>query len=100
MNREEFKEKAKGVIDDIFVKIDELEEKKENFEGEAKEKYEEKLKELEEKKEELEKKYKDLEEGAEGKWEEVKESFSKSADFFRQGIKDLMNIFNKDGEDK
>ncbi|MFT4968641.1 MAG: putative nucleic acid-binding Zn-ribbon protein [Chitinophagales bacterium] len=93
MNKQEFKAKAKKSIDDLFSKIDALEEKRRELNSEFNREYEKELKKLKEKKLDLQSKYDDLENASEDKWDDVKISFSKASESFKKGFLDLLSIF-------
>lgn len=93
MDRQEFKEKAKQSIDDIFAKIDELKQKRGTIETDLKDTIDEQIKKMEAIKSELELKYKDLIDANEEKWDEVKQAFSESAGSFKEGLSKLKSIF-------
>jgi hypothetical protein len=93
MDQQEFKEKAKQSIDDIFARIDELKQKRGTIEADLKGTIDEQIKKMEAKKIELELKYKDLIDANEEKWDEVKDAFSQSADSFKEGFSKLKSIF-------
>ena len=93
MDRENFKNKAKESIDEIFAKIDALEEQKEKAIGNAKAEYEQKLSELSAKKDELQAKYDQLVATSEENWEEVKEAFSAASESFKDGFSKIASIF-------
>ncbi len=93
MTREEFKEKAKNSIDDIFAKLDELEVKKNKAQEDVKQKYEQRKAELSAKRADLQMKYQELSTVSEGKWEEAKKDFYKSLDSLKDGFSKLASIF-------
>jgi FtsZ-binding cell division protein ZapB len=95
MEKKEFKQKAKNGIDDIFVKIDELEAKKDLLEDEVKEKYNERIEDLKSKKYDLQEKYNWLIESADEKWEETKIGFTKAYDSFKEGLTEIATYFKK-----
>lgn len=92
MSREDFKEQAKKSIDDIFVKMDELEAKKNTIEGHAKAKHKEKINDMKTKKKELQAKYDDLSDASDEKWEEVKSAFSSASDSFKEGFSKITDL--------
>lgn len=92
MNKEDFKNKAKISIDDIFAKIDALEEKKDKVKGDAKATYEEKLNNLKTKKKELQAEYDLLINASDDKWEEVKSTFSSATDSFKEGFLKIASL--------
>jgi hypothetical protein len=98
MEKQEFQEKAKQSIDDIFAKIDELKLKKETVEADLKITIDEQIKKLEAKKDELELKYKDLIDAAEDKWDDVKDAFSQSADSIKDAFSKVFSPFKKSDE--
>ncbi|MGC9355127.1 MAG: hypothetical protein ACP5D9_14875, partial [Mariniphaga sp.] len=72
MSREEFKEKAKKGIDELFARIEELEAKSGDLKEKSKAKYREIMAEIKEIEAELEARYKKLEESGDSKWTEAK----------------------------
>ena len=92
MNKEDFKNKAKISIDDIFAKIDALEEKKDKVKGDAKATYEEKLNNLKTMKKELQAEYDLLINASDDKWEEVKSTFSSATDSFKEGFLKIASL--------
>jgi chromosome segregation ATPase len=93
MEREEFKQKAKQSIDDLFVTIENLEARMEKARADIKEKYKDELTALHNKMADLQAKYDNLENSVEGKWDEVKDAFSASADSFKDAFTKLGSIF-------
>jgi hypothetical protein len=98
MEREEFKQKAKQSIDDIFVRIEKLEAKMDKAKADAKVKYKDEIDELKAKKADLQAKYEKLEDAVEDKWEEVKKAFIESAPSFKKGLSRLGEIFKKNNK--
>ena len=98
MEREEFKQKAKQSIDDIFARIEQLEAKMDKAKADAKGKYKDEIEELKLKKADLQSKYEKLENAVEDKWEEVKNAFIESAPSFKEGFSKLGKIFKKDSQ--
>jgi len=95
MEREEFKEKAKKSIDDLFVRIEKLEAKMNQVKADAKVEYKEEIDALRQKKEEMQGLLDKVENAVEDKWEEVKAAFNESAPSFKEGFSRLGKIFNK-----
>ncbi|MFW5850857.1 MAG: hypothetical protein ACOCWB_01405 [Bacteroidota bacterium] len=95
MDRKTAQQTAKQKIDDIFVKIEELELKKDRVKDDAKESYNKKIAELQKKKGDLQSKYDELLNAAEDKWQESSSVFSASADYFKKGFSELGNLFKK-----
>ncbi len=93
MDKENIKSEIKNNIDVLFDKINELEAKKDEAVGEAKEKYAEKLEELKATKENLSAKYDEIMDASEEKWEELKDSLSSSLDSFKEGFSKIGNLF-------
>jgi DNA-directed RNA polymerase alpha subunit len=93
MNRNEFKEKAKKSIDNLFIKIDELERKKDQARDDAKGKYEKVIFELKSKRNELEARLQAASVASDEKWEEFKETFEDSMSSFREGFDKLTGFF-------
>ena len=95
MEKEEFKQKAKQSIDDIFIRIEKLEAKMDKAKADTKEKYKAEIDELKRVGADLQAKYDKLETAVGDKWEEIKSAFIESAPSFRQGFSTLGRIFRK-----
>ncbi len=95
MEREEFKQKAKQAIDDVFSEIEKLELKMSKARADAKVKYADDIENLKKKKAEMESLYNKLENNVEEKWEEIRTAFIESAPSFREGFSRLGRIFKK-----
>jgi hypothetical protein len=95
MEREEFKEKAKQSIDDLFIQIEKLEAKMKQAKADAKVKYKDEIDELRQKKAEMQSVLDKVENAVEDKWEEVKAAFNESAPSFKEGFARLARIFDK-----
>ncbi len=89
-----FKENAKKMIDNFFMQIDELDAKKDLAKAQAKVELTELINKLKSKKFELQEKYKTLEKSGEEKWDEASKDFSKSADYFKEGIKKISSMLS------
>ncbi|HNS11090.1 MAG TPA: hypothetical protein PKM97_00645 [Bacteroidia bacterium] len=94
MDTNTFKENAKKTIDKIFMQIDELEAKKDLAKAKAKVEYTELINNLKSKKFELQEKYKNLEKSSEEKWDSASKDFSKSAEFFKEGISKVASMLS------
>ena len=94
MEREEFKEKAKQSIDDLFVRIEKLEAKMNKAKADAKIKYKDEIDELKQKKAEMQNVLDKVENAVEDKWEEIKAAFNESAPSFKEGFARLGKIFS------
>ncbi len=99
MEREDFKNKAKKSLDEIFAKIDELEAKKDKAFNEVKAEYEETISELKKKKDELLTKYNRLSNASEEDWEEIKNAFSSASVSFKDGVSKFISLFKNDPEE-
>jgi hypothetical protein len=95
MEKEDFKQKARESIDEIFARIDELEAKKDVVFDKAKEEYQETIGELKAKKDELQAKFKRLVEGSDDEWDEVQNAFSSAKDSLKEGFSKMANLFKK-----
>ena len=93
MDRNEVKEKSKQVIDNIFNQIDELGKKKNSTQSKIGEEYYNLIDKLNFKKDELKMKYETLKNASDEKWEEAKQSFDASLEYFKKGITELSAIF-------
>lgn len=96
MEMNDYNMKAKEMVDDIFARIDELETKKENAEGIAKEDFDNMIGTLNSKKEDLRSKYETLKNTTDDTRERAKESFKQSAEYFKNGITELASHFKND----
>lgn len=99
MDKQEFKTKANRVIDKLFKKIEELDEKKDHVEDEMKEEYYEKIEALKEKRDHLKAKLDALEDVGEEKWDDIKDAFTSASKSFKVGLKKLGAIFDDDDDD-
>jgi hypothetical protein len=93
MNRNEFKANAKKSIDNLFLKIEELEAKKDKASAETKAKFEEQLSALKAGQQDLMEKYKNMSEASEEKWEETKAAFSEASESFKEGFEKIKSLF-------
>lgn len=75
MKKEEFKEKAHSVLDEVVEHIAEMEKKASSVSDEMKDEFNKRLKRLKEIKSDLTQKLKDYEGMSESKWDIVKDSF-------------------------
>jgi ElaB/YqjD/DUF883 family membrane-anchored ribosome-binding protein len=95
MNREEYREKVKKAIDEIFDQIDKLSAKAENASGKVRQEFEGRIKELEQLRDQMVEKMEEFADSTDSKWEEVKETVNSSLDSFKEGFKKLGSIFEK-----
>ena len=94
MNRQEFKEKAKKTLDNVFAKIEKIENKSQNVSEKVKSEFNEEIAELKMEKARLEKKFHDLENSSEEQWEKSKAVFNESANSFKEGFEKLGKLIN------
>src|SRR6056297_3002335 len=99
MEKEKFKQDAKKTVDDIFNKIEELEQKRNHVSDKMKAKYDEQIAALKVKYADMEKDYQELERASGQAWNDAKRKFSESADYFKAGLTTIAQIF-KDGNEK
>lgn len=92
MNKEQYKEKAIKIIDEVSDQINELKAKKESLKEDVKIEYDENINNLETKRLDLKAKYLQLEKANEDKWEEAKEAFSSATHSFKEGLDKLKSI--------
>ena len=76
MKKEEFRQKAHSVLDEVMNHIAEMEKKANEVSEDMKHEYNQKIKRLKEIQHDLSKKLEDYETISESRWEVVKESFS------------------------
>ena len=96
MEKEKYRIKAKETVDNIFNQIEDLEKKRQHVSKNMKAQYDEQIAALKARSAELEKQYKDLELSSGQAWQETKEKFSESADYFKAGLTKIAEIFEKD----
>ncbi|TVQ51370.1 MAG: hypothetical protein EA362_00445 [Saprospirales bacterium] len=94
MNRQEFKEKAKKTLDDVFSRIEDLEKKSKSASQKARYEFNEEIAELKIQKAKLEKKYHELEDVGEEQWEKAKSIFKESSESFKKGFEKLGKLVN------
>lgn len=93
MEKQNYKEKLKHQIDDLFAKVEELEAKKEKASSELKLKYNEKISEINKLKDDLKTTYKSVENSSEEDLNKKKELFNASIESFKEGFSKLAGIF-------
>ena len=91
METEVYRENAKKVIDELFIRIDELDKNKENIRHLTAEKRDNLIEELKTRKAELQHKFEMLKQVPEERWDEAKTSFKASIDYFSEGVSRLAN---------
>lgn len=96
MEKEKFRKKAKETVDDIFNRIEKLEQKRNHVSSSMKAKYDEQIAALKAKYTEMENQYKELELSSGQAWQDTKEKFSESADYFKAGLAKIGEIFEAD----
>lgn len=72
-SRNEFIEKMKGALDDLDEKIEDLKQRGDKFEGEARKEYENRLHDLREKRRETKRKMDEVQAASEEKWQQFKD---------------------------
>jgi len=92
MNKSEFRKNAKNKIDRLFVKIEDLETKKNQVSEDALEKYEETIRNLKYKRARLQQNYHALEIVAEEQWVETKKEFVNATESINEGVKELVAL--------
>ncbi len=93
MEKQEFKEKAKKSIDDLFAKIEILEQKKEKASAETKARYNKIIADVKILQKDLQAKYKAFENSSSEDWEEKKKVLNSSLESFKEGFSRLSAIF-------
>lgn len=93
MNKTEFKLKANKNIDEIFEKVENLNQKKNNLSSSLKEQYDLKIEALNKMKKELKKKYDAVQNSSDSNWEKAKKEFSESFDHYKAGFTELSKFF-------
>ena len=92
MKKEDFRQKAHSVLDEVINHIAELEKKANDVSDDMKDEYNKKIERLKEIKLDLTKKLEDYEGITESRWDVVKESFS---DFLERVTKAWIDCYNK-----
>ena len=96
MDRNEFRTNAKKKIDEIFLKIEELENKRDKAGDDIKNSYNEILENLKKKGAELQERYDSLQETSDDKWDEAKAAFSESTESFKEGFNRIFSLFREE----
>lgn len=96
MDKEELKETAGKVIDEMSHQLTELNSKKEQISSDAMEKYNESVEELQNKIKDLKSKYEELKNNAPESIEEYKKVFADAGNSFKQGFSKLSALFKKE----
>ena len=103
MEKEEFKQKINGIIDELADRINELETKADTIKDNAKEEYAKQLDNLKELKDKLSTKMDEYETLGEGKWEVVKNSASEFlgavSTAWKEGYAKVADAFKKDDKE-
>ena len=93
MDKEKMKAQAKKRIDELFIKIEELENKKDKVEGDLKVKVDELLLDLKHKRDNLNAEVDKLHQSTVEEWEKHKDTFEDSMNSFKDGIDKLVSYF-------
>jgi hypothetical protein len=93
MDKQKFKAEANAAIDNIFSKIQKLEQKRDDLNDNLRQKYDKQMAELNKRKTELKEQLENIQQSAEDNWEETKEIFSKSMEHYKAGFAELGNLF-------
>lgn len=93
MDKKEFKKKANKSIDEIFDKVEKLNQKKDSLNSSLKKQYEKNIEALNKKKAELKKKYDAMQNTSDSNWEKAKKEFSESLSHYKAGFTELGKLF-------
>lgn len=96
MEKEKYRVKAKETVDSIFNQIEELEDKRQDVSQSMKAQYDEQIAALKAKYADLENQYKELELSSGQAWQDTREKFSESADYFKAGLAKIAEILESD----
>ncbi len=96
MDKDQLKEKAGKVIDEMSHQLNELSSKKEQVSSEAKEKYDQSIEELQKKITDLKSKYEELKNNAPESIDEYKKVLADAGNSFKEGFTKLSAIFKKE----
>lgn len=103
MKKEEFKQKAYDVLDQLVEHIDNLEQKAGEIADDAKEEYKEQLEKLKDIRDNLSSKLDEYEDIADTKWDVVKESaghfFAAVGDAWKEDFGKIVSAFKKGAEE-
>ncbi|MFO7445747.1 MAG: hypothetical protein R6W90_05235 [Ignavibacteriaceae bacterium] len=94
--RQSYFEKMKKVLDDLNLKISELEVKMENAARDFKEKYKPELEDLKSLKKQIETKLEDLKDPAKDAWSDVRDGLDKAAGELNAALKKAFGRFKQD----
>ncbi len=99
MKKDDFKEKAYQIVNDLADRIDKLEEKANEIAEDKKEEYREQLDKLKETRDKLALKLKEYERLTEGKWSVIRESagsfFSSVAEAWKENYRKVADAFRE-----
>lgn len=93
MNRIDYKTKANKNIDEIFDKVENLKQKKEELSSSLKQKYDANIEVLNKRKAELMSKYEAIKNAPDSNWEKAKQEFSESLTHYKEGFNELKKVF-------
>lgn len=93
MNRIDFKIKANKSIDEIYNEIENLKKKKDELSSSLKQKYDSSIEALNNRKEDLRKKVDAIQNAPDSSWENAKKEFTESFNHYKEGFKELSNLF-------
>lgn len=93
--KDAYVQKLKAKIDEWNADLDKLAAKADQAEGETKIKYQHKMQELREKRQDFEKKLENLNEASESAWEDLKEGVEKSWETWKDSFNKAKSEFDK-----
>lgn len=93
MDKQKFKAEANAAIDNIFSKIEKLEQKRDDLNDSVRQKYDKQLAELNKRKTEMKEQLENIQQSSEENWEETKEIFSESMEHYKAGFAELGKLF-------
>lgn len=103
MDKEEKRENAKKRIDQLFDRLEDLEEKFKNASETRKLELKREMDEVRKLRDDLQTKYADLQQATESSAKEIKSAFEQSANIFRERLNNISQTFrreNKDSDDQ
>lgn len=92
MEKEQFRERIKKSIDELFEAFDELDARKDELREKSKAKYNEIMNEIKDWETTFESKRRQAKDGNDPRWEEAKQAFGRSARAFRDAMENLASF--------
>lgn len=92
MDKEQFRDRIKKSIDELFEVFDELDARKDELKEKSRARYNEIINEMKDWESKFESKQRQAKEGGDPHWEEAKQAFARSAGAFRDAMENLASF--------